>query len=1002
MLFVGAGVAQHLVRPDGTPAPNSLALAENLAAEFAIKYDDLPNLSQIAQLVEVRHSRTELETFVRAQLENIEPDPVLCWFASVRWAAIFTTNYDRGIERAYELTAGAPQNAVSISAVSAIRTITPEIDVPVYHIHGSIFDPESPRILITQQDYTRFREQRNMLFNVLKTEFATSPFLYVGYSNQDYNWSVVFDEVSAEFQPKRLPRSFRIAPTTTAINKELLSIVGVETIDASCEEFVHAATALLKDTDFNHSTIDALRAKTPPALRSLFDFSPAATTRLLYNWEHVNSASFSETSNVEAFLRGERPNWSLIAKGDHFVRDLEDDLYQTLLDYLTNPKSHQWRVAVLGPAGFGTTTLLMSVAARLVKDHAGPVFYLKPSASVTPGDLEFATTQLNQRPVFVVDDSTAHAKDIRSASDHLRSEGHSAIILLGSRLNEWYQAQPHFHTEDFELEYLSDDEIRRLLDCLERHGELNELLHLPSADRAAVIRNKHGKQLLVAMREATEGISFDAILEGEYRGIQDDFSKDAYFIVCGISQLGLRIRDQLLADVLSVGVVEMFERIDATTRGVIAFDVIDTARDTNGARARHRTIAEVVWRRCGTDAQRERLLQSLIDNLNLTYRADVQVFDGLIRSDDFVQAIRTFDGRAQFFDRACQKDPTNPYIRQHYARMLRREKHLVLALGQIDAALEMSPTTKVFHHTKGMILIDMAKAETGIGVARRRMAQAEEAFRQIRSLDSGDDYSYTGLVSLYLTWSRYVSDEQEAAEYVIKAESILSEGFVNVRRKSSLWVSFADIEAELGQVKNQIMALEKASTASPTSVAPRFLLGKVLRQNGEISKAIGVLRPLVQEHPEHFRAVGELVECLLISGISWAEAIAQMRAGDTYGLRDAKFVARLMGLYFLDGQVEEYRKLREEAASRTFSLEERRAIHFRPSDRTRSMGRLRIRGRVAALRPGYAIIQPPSLPNVFCPRSAYRDAELVEGVDVEFGLGFSLRGAQGEDLLLAE
>jgi len=52
-------------------------------------------------------------------------------------------------------------------------------EVPIYHIHGAIFG-EKQHIVISQSDYSNFREQRRMLFELLKKDLATSTFLYIG------------------------------------------------------------------------------------------------------------------------------------------------------------------------------------------------------------------------------------------------------------------------------------------------------------------------------------------------------------------------------------------------------------------------------------------------------------------------------------------------------------------------------------------------------------------------------------------------------------------------------------------------------------------------------------------------------------------------------------------------------------------------------------------------------------------------------------------------------
>lgn len=185
VLFVGAGIGAHLKRPDGTTAPNAADLAKLMAEHFNIETDGQYDLAQISQAVELRKGRKDLDTFIRTTLSGLEPDEDFRWLFSRRWRAIYTTNYDHGIERSYELNATPHQTPVTMSVTQDVVAIEPRFQVPVVHLHGVLFGTEKPRIIVTEDDYLRFRERRKMLFELLKYEAATSTFLYVGYSNMD-------------------------------------------------------------------------------------------------------------------------------------------------------------------------------------------------------------------------------------------------------------------------------------------------------------------------------------------------------------------------------------------------------------------------------------------------------------------------------------------------------------------------------------------------------------------------------------------------------------------------------------------------------------------------------------------------------------------------------------------------------------------------------------------------------------------------------------------------
>jgi hypothetical protein len=164
VLFVGSGIGCYLKNSVGETAPDGFSLAKELASHFNINYSGEYNLAKISKIVEIRKGRAELIAFLRTRLADLQPDENIQWLCSLRWKAIFTTNYDRGIQRAYELSSKPRQNFKTITTTSEIVPFDKRFDVPIYHLHGAFFESENPQIIITEDDYSIFKERRRMLF----------------------------------------------------------------------------------------------------------------------------------------------------------------------------------------------------------------------------------------------------------------------------------------------------------------------------------------------------------------------------------------------------------------------------------------------------------------------------------------------------------------------------------------------------------------------------------------------------------------------------------------------------------------------------------------------------------------------------------------------------------------------------------------------------------------------------------------------------------------------
>lgn len=963
--------------------PTATALAKAMAEHFSIDAGHSFNLSKIAQVVELRRGRTELLAFLSERLSGFEPDNGLRWLICRTWRAIFTTNYDDVIERAFDLSSDQLQRPVTISLDSSYSVVDPRFQVPIYHLHGSLFSGSPPNILITENDYATFRERRRMLFEVLKQEMTSSVILYAGYSHDDPNWNTVFQELLAEFAPTPLPQSYRIAPQTPPIDSEILERNLVTTVDCTTSDLVKAVQAELGDIHVDPKSVDDLRETIPHDLRPGFDLNVAQMTRLLSSWEYVNQTDFASNANVYQFLRGEKPNWPCIAGDNPFTRDVEEAVSETLLDYVTAPRGGRKTLLVLGSAGYGTTTLLMMLATSLVKQRVGPIFMHRAGTPIREGDIEFATTLLSRRPIFIVDDAASNARHISRAIQQLGASRREACFLLGDRTNQWRQLPYSITAKEFAIEPLSETEITRLLDCLAKHNELGELAKLPPDMQAAAVRSKHDRQLLVALRELTEGRAFDAIIEDEFRRIENEVARRLYAIVACTYQLRILAREAVIAMVLGQpDIPSMHHAVGHALDGVVDSDCVDEANGIYALRCRHHAVAEIVWSRCVMVAERQEILLDLVDSLNFTHFLDRQLFDELIQSDEEIDRLGALEVKTKFFETACKKDPDNPYVRQHYARMLLRERHYELALQEINAALQMSKA-RILFHTRGLIFRDMALSGSTDSVARRRLVSSENDFRESITRSPRDAYGYHSLAELFFGWAQKCNDDEEEADYISKAEAVIADGLSKVRNRDGLWIVSAKMQEWLG---NRPRAVANLGRAGSSPVA-RYLLAKIRIDQGKADEAIDILKALVMANPKNVRFALLYAGALLLAGKPYVEAIAILWLANISGLRDARYVVTLIGLFFLNKQFSEAKRIIDSASSGTFLAEEKSRVTFRP------VPPVELHGVISSVKGHYAFVSVPGYPEIYCSYTKIGNTILTKGHKVRFRLAFSLRGA---------
>ena len=959
VLMLGAGVGYNCHRPDGSHMPDAPTLARALAEHFSLDEVSLEpdplNLAQVAELIALLRDRTALERITEQMVDGFSADNDLQWLITRPWRAIYTTNYDSSIEHAFNASADLLRSPVHVSVTSSIRSVDPAVDIPVYYLHGKSGDgPKGARLVLSESDYTKYSDRRRGLFQLFQLSFATDTLLYVGYGNLDEDWRQITQDMRQEFAPSVPPVSFRVAPTTSAISRQVLASQGITTVDGGTTDLV----AALREANIDwHAASERTpnQNNIPKDLAPLAEKNPGALHRLLENWQYVNDAEFNAPPNSRAFLRGDLPNWSLVGSGIGFERDIESPTVETLLDFAVDTGAKTRNHIVLGSAGAGTTTCLMQIAAWLAKASATSILWLREGMTFHPADVEYAVASLT-RPIFFIDNAADVAADVWIAFERARTLNRPFSLVMGSRLSEWREARPRIGGNEVALEALSDSEIPRVIECLRKAGELGVLASLDPELRVARIKRDFQKELLVLLRESTEGRAFDAIIESEYEGLASDLSRHVYALVSCFYRLGALLRVSLLARLLGMSIPAVYEELTRMD-GVVRFE--PGGHGGEGLRTRHHVIAELVWQRCASTIERERMQLDAIGNLNLNFELDTKAFQAFTRIATAVDSIAGLEGKTKFFEAAIRKDPDNSFVRQHYARMLRREKLFETALSQINTALETSPRVQALHHTKAVILKDMALAADTLTLGRRYLAQSEAELLQVISVNGKDEYGYATLAELYLGWAERDDDESNSLSYATKAQETVQTGLAMARRRESLYIVASKLERFAGDEPRRVEALRQACLENPEGVQAPQMLGRLLMQSGDLDGAEAVLRPAISRAPTNPSLVTVFALTRERQGATYDECVAIMSSATLEGLSDARYTATFGGMLCMAGHTGESEALFERAERLNFSIREKQMKSYWPLPANVSP---QLEGRVININAGFAFLQVADKP----------------------------------------
>lgn len=180
VLFLGAGATKN----SGGALGNELGkyIYDELG-DIGINYKD--NLARYTQTLVNAGYRDELEKIVRKRFASLNPNVKFSMISDIPWKAIYTTNYDDLVEKAYK-------KQHFYSCIKNYDFAIPQggggVDIPLYKINGDISLPYKGNnpLVITLEDLRINRIKNEKVISQLMKDMNDT-FVFVGYSFQDEN-----------------------------------------------------------------------------------------------------------------------------------------------------------------------------------------------------------------------------------------------------------------------------------------------------------------------------------------------------------------------------------------------------------------------------------------------------------------------------------------------------------------------------------------------------------------------------------------------------------------------------------------------------------------------------------------------------------------------------------------------------------------------------------------------------------------------------------------------
>lgn len=856
LLVLGSGASTGALHVENKKIPMGLDLADLIADKFLDRSYKGKDLAHVAELAMSESSIYEVQKFIHDNFEKFQPNEFHKIIPLYKWSIIVTTNYDLIIERAYNVVENPAQNLVVFKkdGEHVEQKCRKSNSLMFLKLHGCItnIEDEDVPLILTPEQYLDCKKGRSRLYDRFYSFALEFPVLFVGSSLYDYDLRALIQYIDRIKFSKN--RSFIINPKMCDIEKRFWESKKITCLELSFEDFL---TEIKNNIDITSSKIEKavladFNIKTIDKNESISEPSDSLVSLLSNDFEYISSNYKPKELTPQLFYKGYFNDFTPIINDYDIPRDIIDDLLLEILLIEEVERINLVDFYVLrGHAGSGKSVLLRRLAWDATIDFDKFCLYSTNISTLRYEPIFELSRLINNRIFIFLDRINDHKDRIEDFLDEARKDKIPVTIIGGVRKNEWNSIKDDlepFVTDFFDLEYLHEPEIEKLIEKLKKYDSLGYLKNLPYEKQKEELSKKAGRQLLVALHEATFGKPFKQIIHDEYQSISSPKAQSLYLTICMLHRLGVNTRAGLISRVHNIPFSsfkkEFFEPLE-----FVVFSYKDENINDYYYTSRHQHIAEMVFENELSDEEiKHNEYIRLIKSIDVDYSSDREAFIRLLNAKELSSTFGDKNLTRDIYSVAKERVPQDAKLMQQQAifEMNANDGNLQVASDLLEEASKIAPYDKAIKHTLATLALKKSEIASHYLEKKKYWEKVKKISHDLIAMGTITSHPYYTLIKVNLHELEYYmdigNDKPSIERKIQEIEKIISAATQTFPDNSYILDLDANLSELLDKQDKAILSLEDAFKTNKRNPYIASRLSKKHENDGNLTRAIEVLK----------------------------------------------------------------------------------------------------------------------------------------------------------------